>query len=49
MEEVGWFFFDLLLIGYVEDSNTGLSFCLPGALEWFFYVEVNLSMTIFVW
>lgn len=40
MEVIGWFFFDLLMLGYVEDSNTGLSFCIPGGLAWAVYVEV---------
>ena len=40
MEMIGWFFFDLLMLGYVEDSDTGLSFCIPGGLAWAVYVEV---------
>ena len=48
LEVIGWFFFDLLILGYVEDKDTGLSFRLPGELEWFVYVEVpscDLNMT----
>ena len=40
MEVIGWFFFDLLVLGYVEDSNTGQSFRIPGSLAWAIYVEV---------
>lgn len=40
LEEVGWFFFDFLLLRYVEDRNSGLSFHLPGGLFWFLYAEV---------
>ena len=40
MEVIGWFFFDLLMLGYVEDSDTGLSFCIPRGLAWAIYVEV---------
>jgi hypothetical protein len=25
----------------VEDSSSGLSFCLPGGLEWAIYIEVR--------
>lgn len=38
---IGWFFFDLFVLRYVEDSNTGLSFRLPGGLEWAIYIEVR--------
>ena len=40
MKVISWFFFDLLLLGYVEDKSTGLSFRLPRGLEWAIYVEV---------
>ena len=48
IEVIGWFFFDLLILGYVEDRNTGLSFRLPGGLDWVIYVEVpsrDLTLT----
>lgn len=41
MEIIGWFFFDLFVLGYVEDPNTGLSFRLPGGLEWAVYIEAS--------
>ena len=41
METISWFFFDLLLLGYVEDSHSGESFQLPGGLFWSIYVEVS--------
>lgn len=40
MKVIGWFFFDLFLLGYVEDSVTGLSFSIPGGMGWIVYVEV---------
>ena len=42
MEMIGWFFFELLMLGYVEDSDTGLSFRIPGGLRWAVYVEVGV-------
>ena len=32
--------FDLIILGYVEDTETGLSFKLPGGLNWKFFIEV---------
>ena len=40
MNEIGWFFFDLLILGYVEDPITGKSFRFPVGLDWTIYVEV---------
>ena len=40
VETISWFFFDLLVLGYVEDTNTGASFRIPGGLEWAIYIEV---------
>ncbi|CAI8052619.1 E3 ubiquitin-protein ligase rnf213-alpha [Geodia barretti] len=37
---ISWFFFDLLLLGYVEDPITGLSVCISGGMDWKIYVEV---------
>ena len=41
MDVIAWFFFDLLVLGYVEDPDTGLSFRIPGGLEWAVYIEVS--------
>ena len=41
MNEIGWFFFDLLILGYVQDVATGESFHLPFDLGWNIYVEVS--------
>lgn len=41
MLELCWFFFDLLIMGYVEDKSTGLCFHYPEDLEWTIYVEVS--------
>ena len=40
MDSINWFFFDFLILGYVEDPLTGNSFRFPGGLEWSIYVEV---------
>lgn len=39
--EIHWFFFFLFVVGYIEDQSTGLSFRLPGGLQWSIYVEVR--------
>ena len=49
MEVIGWFFFDLLMLGYVEDSDTGLSFRIPGGLSWAIYVEVCVCVCVCVY
>lgn len=41
LETVGWFFFDLFILGYVEDPVTGHSFQFPGGMAWAIYVEVG--------
>ena len=43
IETISWFFFDLLFLGYVEDSHSGESFHLPGGLSWSIYVEVSFN------
>lgn len=40
IEAAGWFFFDLFVLGYVEDPVTGCSFRFPGGLKWSIYIEV---------
>ena len=40
MKVIGWFFFDLFLLSYVEDPVTGLSVSIPGRMDWKIYVEV---------
>lgn len=41
IEMIRWFFFDLLLLGYIEDFTTGLSFCFPKGLDWAVFIEVS--------
>jgi hypothetical protein len=48
MDVIGWFFFDLFILGYVEDPNTGKSFRLPGGLKWAVYIEVGGCDTVHV-
>lgn len=43
MEKIGWFFFDLFILGYVEDPVTGSSFRFPGGPKWAVYIEVSLQ------
>ena len=40
MHKISRFLFNLLLLGYVEDSVTGLSVSIPGGIDWKIYVEV---------
>ena len=44
IETIGWFFFDLFILGYVEDPVTGYSFRFPGGMGWTIYIEVRLGM-----
>lgn len=48
MDIIGWFFFDLLILGYVEDAVTGKSFRIPGGLKWAIYIEVNCHVCVCV-
>lgn len=41
IETIGWFFFDLFILGYVEDPLTGWSFRFPGGMQFAIYVEVG--------
>ena len=41
IETIGWFFFDLFILGYVEDPLTGWSFRFPGGMQFAIYVEVR--------
>ena len=41
IESIGWFFFDLFILGYVEDPATGHSFRFPGGVKISIYVEVS--------
>jgi len=42
LETIGWFFFNLLLLGYIEDKTSGASFHIPAGLEWSVYAEVPI-------
>ena len=42
LETIGWFFFDIFILGYAEDPVTGNSFRFPGGMSWAIYVEVNV-------
>jgi hypothetical protein len=43
VEQTSWFFFQLLVMGYVEDIESGESFHLPTGLGWKIFVEVWLA------
>ena len=40
MKSISWFFFNLLILGYVEDRKSGLSFKMPSGLMWSIFIEV---------
>ena len=40
MTVIGWFFFDLIILSYVEDQATGLSVSIPGGMGWRIFAEV---------
>ena len=40
MNTLAWFFFKLLVFEYIEDSETGMAFRLPGGYQWKIFVEV---------
>ena len=41
MNTLAWFFFKLLVFEYVEDSETGMAFRLPGGHKWKIFIEVT--------
>ena len=41
MNTLAWFFFKLLVFEYIEDSETGMAFRLPGGYHWKIFVEVT--------
>ena len=45
IKRVERFFFDLIFLGYVEDAESGLSFNLPGDLQWSLYFEVSCTFS----
>ena len=40
MDALGWFFFHLLFLGYIEDYKSGNSFALLKEIKWHIYIEV---------
>lgn len=43
---ISWFFFDLILLGYVEDPLTRLSVSIPAGVDWKIYVEVPSQINL---
>ena len=46
LQTIDWFFFDLFLLGYVEDPATGQSFRFPGGMAWAVYIEVCIHIHV---
>ena len=44
MNMLAWFFFRLLVFEYVEDSETGIGFRLPGGQKWKIFIEVRTQL-----
>ena len=42
MKTLAWFFFRLLVFEYLEDSETGKAFRLPGGHHWKIFIEVTI-------
>ncbi|XP_019859705.1 PREDICTED: uncharacterized protein LOC109587936, partial [Amphimedon queenslandica] len=40
MNKIGWFIFDFLVLGYIQDPHTGASFSVPLTENWKIFVEV---------
>lgn len=51
MDDIGWFLFELLVLGYVYDTATARSFHIPAGCGWVAYVEVSpvLLYSIELW
>ena len=46
MNTLAWFFFRLLVFEYIEDSETGMAFRLPGGQQWKIFIEVHTQLRI---
>ena len=40
MDKIGWFMFDFLVLGYIQDQQTGASFSVPVTENWKIFIEV---------
>lgn len=49
MDKIGWFMFDLLVLDYVQDHLSGVSFSTPIATAWKIYIEVCSVTVISKW
>ena len=47
MSSICWFFFHILILGYVYDGASGKGFYMPVGLNWQIYVEVPIQATNF--
>lgn len=41
MDKIGWFMFELLVLGYIQDQHTGVSFSAPRIEKWKVFIEVH--------
>ena len=46
MDKIGWFMFDFLVLGYIQDPHTGASFSVPLTENWKIFIEVGLLYTL---
>ena len=46
IDVIGWFFFDFIILGYVEDHTSGLSFSIPHSTTWRLFIEVSNILKI---
>jgi len=44
MDDIAWFLFELLVLGYVYDPATAKSFHIPAGCGWEAYVEVSQTL-----
>ncbi|XP_019857334.1 PREDICTED: uncharacterized protein LOC109585637 [Amphimedon queenslandica] len=40
MDKIGWFMFEFLVLGYIQDPHTGASFSVPLTENWKIFIEV---------
>ena len=41
MNKIGWFMFNLFVLGYVQDTDIGVSFSSSAAHKWKVFIEVS--------
>ena len=46
MDKIGWFMFDFLVLGYIQNQQTGASFSVPVTENWKIFIEVQYGVII---